>query len=53
VDQDVDTPERLGRLCERPFDVEIVGDVGADGERGPASARTSSTMLSAAPRSRM
>jgi hypothetical protein len=36
VDQDVDTPERLGRLCEHPFDVELVGDVGADRERGPA-----------------
>jgi hypothetical protein len=36
VDQDVDTPEGLGRLCEHPFDVELVGDVGADRERGPA-----------------
>ena len=34
VDDDVDAPERLDRLSEQPLDVELVGDVAANGERG-------------------
>ncbi len=34
VDHDIDTPERV-RLREHPFDVELVGNVSADRERGP------------------
>ena len=33
VDDDVDAPERLDRLSEQPLDVELVGDVAANGER--------------------
>ncbi|MEA2131897.1 MAG: hypothetical protein QOJ85_4788 [Solirubrobacteraceae bacterium] len=33
---DVNGPERRHRLVEQPLDVELVGDVGAHGERGGA-----------------
>ena len=34
VDDDIDGPERLGSLSEQPLHVELVGDVGANGEGG-------------------
>ena len=37
VDDGVDRTERLDRLVEEPLDVQIVGDVGADGDSSAAS----------------
>ena len=47
VDDDVDAPEFRDRLGEQPLDVEIVGQVGANGDRGPPAAMISATVASA------